>query len=110
MSFFNTRNFGRFCPVSWAITHRFGVLERFSWLLNPNVRLRVGHQHLQFWPILARFVDYYSPFLGPGAIFLVDVPQCALMCMTLTLTVLADSGPFHGLLLTVLGSHSDFLG
>ena len=28
----------------------------------PEVRLRVGHQHLQFWPILAHFVDYYSPF------------------------------------------------
>ena len=31
-------------------------------------------------------MDYYSPFLGPEAIFLVDVPQGALMCMTLTLT------------------------
>ena len=105
----NTNSFGRFWPISWIITHRFGVLERFSWLLNPNVRLRVGHQHLQFWPIMARFVDYYSPFLGPGAIFLVDVPQCALMCMTLTLTDLANSGLFRGLLLTVLGSRSDFL-
>ena len=26
------------------------------------VRLRVGHQHSQFWPILARFLDYYSVF------------------------------------------------
>ena len=59
---------------------------------------------------LARFVDYYSPFWGPEAIFLFDVPQGALTCMTLTLTVLADSGLFRGLLLTVLGSRSDFLG
>ena len=64
---------------------------------------------MQFWPILARYVDYYSPFLGPEAIFLFDVPQGALTCMTLTLTVLADSGPFRGLLLTVLGSGAIFL-
>ena len=36
--------------------------EKFPWLQIPEVRLRVGHQHLQFWPILAHFVDYYSPF------------------------------------------------
>ena len=29
------------------------------------VRLRVGHQHSLFWPILAHFVDYYSLFWGP---------------------------------------------
>ena len=32
------------------------------------MRLRVGHQHSQIWPILARFVDYYSLFWGPGVI------------------------------------------
>ena len=32
------------------------------------MRLRVGHQHWQFWPILARFVDYYSLFVGTGVI------------------------------------------
>ena len=32
------------------------------------MRLRVGHQHSQFWPILAHFVDYYSPFWGPGVV------------------------------------------
>ena len=36
-------------------------------------------------------------------------PWC-IMCLSSTLTVLADSGPFHGLLLTVLGSQSDFHG
>ena len=70
--------------------------------------LRVGHQHSQFWPILARLMDYYSPFWAPEAIALVIEPQGALMCRSLTLTVLADSGPFLGLLLTVLGSRSDF--
>ena len=33
-----------------------------------------------------------------------------LTCWSSTLAVLADSGPFHGLLLTVLGSQSDFHG
>ena len=28
----------------------------------PRVRLRVGHQHSQFWPILARFMGYCSSF------------------------------------------------
>ena len=29
------------------------------------MHLRVVHQHSQFWPILARFVDYYSLFRVP---------------------------------------------
>ena len=32
------------------------------------MRLRVGHQHWQFWPILARFMDYHSLFRGPGVV------------------------------------------
>ena len=111
------------------------------------MRLRVGHQHLLFWPILARFVDYYSLFWGPGVISTIDEPQGALRCRSSTLALLADSGrfvdyyslfwgpgvistidepdgaltcrsstlavlaesgPFCGLLLTVLGSRSDF--
>ena len=35
-------------------------------------------------------------------------PQGALTCQSSTLTVSADSGLFRGLLLTVLGSRSDF--
>ena len=72
------------------------------------VRLRVGHQHSRFWPILARFMDYYSPFWGPEVISIVLEPQGAITCRSSTLTVLTDSGPFRGLLLTVLGSRSDF--
>ena len=72
------------------------------------MRLRIGHQHSQFWPILARFMDYYSLFWGPGVISTIDEPQGALTCWSSTLTVLADSDPFRGLLLTVLGSQSDF--
>ena len=115
--------------------------------MNPGVRLHVGHQHWQFrpilahfmdyyslfwgpgvistinehwgsfmcrsstlafWRILAHFMDYYSPFWGPEAISIVIEPGGALMCRSSTLAVLADSGPFHVLLLTVLGFRSDF--
>ena len=40
--------------------------------MNPRVRLRVGHQHSQFWPILARFMDYYSLFWGLGVISMIN--------------------------------------
>ena len=99
---------GPFQVLLLTILARFGVPERFSRLTNPRVRLRAGHQHSQFWPILACFVDYYALFWGPGVISTIDEPQGALTCRSSTLAVLADSGPFHGLLLTVLGSRSDF--
>ena len=35
-------------------------------------------------------------------------PRGAFMCRSSTLTILADSGPFRALLLTGLGSQSDF--
>ena len=73
------------------------------------MRLRVGDQHLQFWLILARFVDYYSLFWGPEVISTIDEPQGALMCRSSTLVILANSGSFPGLLLTVLVSQSEFL-
>src|SRR3954466_15884306 len=76
--------------------------------MNPGVRLRVGHQHSPFWPILARFVDYYSVFWGPGVISTIDEPRGAFTSRSSTLAVLADSGPFCGLLLSVLGSRRDF--
>ena len=77
---------------------------------DPGLCLRVGQQHSQFWPILTCFVDYYSLFSGPEVISIVVEPQDVLTCWSSTLAVLADSGPFHGLLLTVLGSQSDFHG
>ena len=61
------------------------------------MRLRFGHQHPRFLSILTRFVDYYSPFWGPKEISIVVEPQGAITCRSSTLTVLADSGPFHGL-------------
>ena len=67
------------------------------------MRLRVGHQHSRFWSIVTRFVVYYSPLWGPVVISIVVEPQGALMCRSSILVLLADSGPFHGLLLTVWG-------
>ena len=32
------------------------------------MHLSVGHPHSLFWPILVRFVYYYSLFWGPGVI------------------------------------------
>ena len=95
---------------SYTITQRFGDPERFPRLMNPGVHLCVCRQHSQFWPILTCFVDYYSRFWGPEAISIVVELQGVLTCWSSTLAVLADSGPFHGLLLTVLGSQSDFRG
>ena len=66
------------------------------------MRLRVGHEDSQFLSILTRFVDYYSPFWGPKAISMDVEPQGVLMCRSSTLTILANSGPFRGLLLTIL--------
>ena len=74
------------------------------------MRLRVGHQYSQFCPILARFVDYYSLFLGPRAISMIDDPRDPLMCPSSTLTILADSSLFRGLLLTIMLFQSDFHG
>ena len=108
MLFTSNPNFVRFWALSWTITHHFGVPELFPRLTIPGVRLRVRRQHSLFWPILTRFVDYYSYFLGPETISIVVEPQGALTCRSSTLIVLADSGPFRGLLLTVLESQSDF--
>ena len=73
------------------------------------MRLGVGHQHARFWSIVTRFVVYYSPFWGPVVISIVIEPQGALTCRSSTLAVFIDSDPFRRLLLTVLGSRSDFM-
>ena len=65
--------------------------------------LCVGRQDSQPGPILARFVDYYSLFWGPRVISAIGGPCGALMCRSSTLAVLADSGPFLGLLLSFGG-------
>ena len=78
--------------------------------MKPEVRLRAGHQHWQFLSILARFMDYYSLFWGPGVVSMLNESCGAFTCRSSTLAVFADSGPFHGLLLIVLGSWSGLHG
>ena len=91
----------------WLILTCF--FEYYSLFWGPEaISIGVGHQHSLFFSILAHFMDYYSPFCGPEAISMVVKPQGALTCRSSTLTVFADSGTFRGLLLTVLGSRSDF--
>ena len=63
----------------------------------PRLRFSFGHQHSRFLSILARFVDYYSLFWAPGMISMTNKPRGAFTCRSSTLTVLADSCPFHGL-------------
>ncbi len=82
--------------------------KRISIVVEPQGALTCRSSTLTDYPILARFVDYYSLFWGPGVISTIDEPQGALTCLSSTLIVWADSGPFLGLLLTVLGSRRDF--
>ena len=42
------------------------------------MRVRFGHQQSQFGLILARFLEYYSPFWGPKAICIVVEPKVRL--------------------------------
>ena len=86
----------------------FWCTEAISIVVEPEVRLRVGHQHSQFWPILACFVDYYSLFWGREVISTINEPWCAFIFWSSTLAVLADSDPFRGLLLTISGPQTNF--
>ena len=58
----------------------------------------------RFWPVSWIITQFW----GPKVISTINEPRGAFTCRTSTLTVLADSWPFRGLLLTVLGSRSDF--
>ena len=60
----------------------------------------------RFWPVSWTI----SQFWGPRVISTIAEPWGALTCRSSTITVLADSGPFRGLLLTVLGSQIYFHG
>ena len=87
MSIVNIPNFGQFWSVSWSITNRFRVLERFPRLTIPGVRLHVRRQLTHLWPIVTRFEDYYTPFGGPKSISIVVEPQGALMFQSSTIAV-----------------------
>ena len=53
----------------------------------------------RFWPVSWTTTQFW----GPEVISTIDESQGAFPCRSSTLTILADSGPFRALLLTVLG-------
>ena len=59
---------------------------------------------------MTRFVDYYSLFWGPGVISTINEPLSEFTCRSSLILGLSDSGLFHGILLTVLGSQNAFHG
>ena len=65
--------------------------------LSVSGLFHVDHQDSRYWPILTRFVDYYSPFSCTKAISIVVEPRGALTCRSSTLAVLANSSLFLGL-------------
>ena len=54
----------------------------------------------RLWPVSWTITQFW----GPGVISTTDDHRGAFLCWSSALTVLADSGPFHGVLLTDLGS------
>ena len=56
------------------------------------------------------FMDYYSLFWCSGVASTINETWGAFTCWSSTLVVFVDSDPFRELLLTVLGSQSDFHG
>ena len=83
----------------------FSGPRAISMIDNPRDAFRRLSSTLTVLPILTHFVDYYLPFWGPKAICIVVEPQGLLMCRSSTLIILANSGPFHGLLLMILARY-----
>ena len=105
--FINNHRFVRFSARSWTTTHRFGVPTLFQWLSNPTcayVMVVKTHCLSRFRPVSWTITQFW----GSQVISTIDEPRGAFTCRSSTLTILADSGPFHALLLGVLGSHADF--
>ena len=86
----------------------FWGTEVISMLFEPQGALMCQSSTLILMADSGRFMDYYSLFWGPRVISTINKPWDVSMCQSSTVAVLAYSGPFHGLLLTVLGSRSDF--
>ena len=82
--------------------------QAISMVVEPQGAIMCLSSTLTVLAILADFLDYYSVFWGPRAISTIDDPRGSFTCPSSTLIVLANSDPFRGLLLTVLGSRSDF--
>ena len=82
--------------------------KAISMVVEPQDVLTCWSSRLTVWADSGPFLYYYSLLWGPGVISMINEPRGAFTCRSSTLIVLADSGPFRGLLLTVLGSRSNF--
>ena len=102
MSVINPQVLADSCPFHGPLLTILGP-GVISTINEPQGSLHVGHQQLQFWPILGHLVDYYSLFWGPRVIFTINERRGAFTCRPSTLTIFPDSGLFPGLFLTVLG-------
>ena len=71
--------------------------------MNSGVRLRVGHKHSQFWPILVRFMHYYSPFGVPERFPRLTIPG-------VRLRVFRQDSEFWPILTRFVGYYSPFRG
>ena len=101
------RSLGLFWPISWTTT-RFWGPEVISTIDEPRVAFMCRSSTLTILAILVHFVDFYSPVWGPSVILTIEDPRGAFTSPSSTLIVLANSDPFLRLLLTILGSRSDF--
>ena len=104
----NTRSFGRFWPISWTITHRFGVPKRFPMVVKLQGALTCQSSTLAVLADSGPFHGLLLTILGSEVISMINEPWGAFTCRSSTLAVFVDSEPFHGLLLTVWWSRSDF--
>ena len=103
----DTHNVGQFLVCFVYYYSPFGFPERFPLFTIPGcvcVSVVNTHSFGQFWPVSWTI----TLFLGLGVISMIDEHRGAFMCRSSTLAVLADSGPFRGVLRTVLGYRSDF--
>ena len=93
--------------LSWTITHRFRVLKRFPLLSNPKVCLVLvvkSRSFGRFWPVSWIITQFW----GPDVISTIDEPRGCVYVSVINTHNFGQFWPSHGLLLTVLGSQSDF--
>ena len=83
--------------------------KAISMVVEPQGCLRVvvkNRSLSRFWPVSWTITQFW----GPEVISTIDEPQGVFTRRSSTLIIFVDSDPFRGLLLTVLGSQSDFHG
>ena len=96
-------------PFRGLLLTVFGSQSDFHGCQTPRctyVSVINNHSLGRFWPVSWTL----TLFWGIGVISTIDEPRGAYMCRSSTLAVFGDSDLFHGLLITILESQSDFHG